>query len=51
MKIDIAAIRAHIETIFAREEDVLLALHSADGYLGSEAMQGLDKKNAESNSV
>lgn len=44
MKDDIAAIRAHIETILARKEDVLLALHSAGGFLGSEAMQGLDKK-------
>jgi len=44
MKDDVAAIRAHIEIILARGEDVLLALHSAGGFLGSEAMQGLDKK-------
>ncbi|KAJ6090288.1 hypothetical protein N7486_009103 [Penicillium sp. IBT 16267x] len=43
MKEDVAAIRAHIETILARGEDVLLALHSAGGFLGSEAMKGLDK--------
>ncbi|KAJ5949352.1 alpha/beta-hydrolase [Penicillium verhagenii] len=44
MKDDVKGIRAHIEAILARGEDVLLALHSAGGFLGSEAMQGLDKK-------
>lgn len=45
MKDDIAAVRAHIETILGRGDDVLLALHSAGGFLGSEAMQGLDKSS------
>lgn len=44
MKDDIAAIRVHINTMLARGEDVLLVLHSAGGFLGSEAMQGLDKR-------
>lgn len=43
MKDDIAAVRKHIQTLVSRGEDVLLVLHSAGGFLGSEAMQGLDK--------
>lgn len=44
MKDDIGAIREHLMQIVARGEDVLLVLHSAGGFLGSEAMQGLDAK-------
>ncbi|KAJ5777634.1 hypothetical protein N7520_000880 [Penicillium odoratum] len=43
MKDDVAAVRTHIETILARGEDIILVLHSAGGFLGSEAMRGLDK--------
>lgn len=44
MKDDVAGIRIHIETILDRGEDILLVLHSAGGFLGSEALQGLDKR-------
>ena len=45
MKDDIAAVRDYIEIVLSRGEDVLLVLHSAGGFIGSEAMQGLDKKS------
>ncbi|OJJ43591.1 hypothetical protein ASPZODRAFT_136041 [Penicilliopsis zonata CBS 506.65] len=41
---DILSIRTHIERLVVAGEDVLLVLHSAGGFLGSEAMQGLDRK-------
>ncbi|OKL62293.1 hypothetical protein UA08_02305 [Talaromyces atroroseus] len=44
MKDDIDAIRQHIVSLVSRGDDVLLVLHSASGFLGSEAMQGLDMK-------
>ncbi|KAJ5619236.1 hypothetical protein N7510_003220 [Penicillium lagena] len=44
MKDDIAAVRQHLQEVVAQGEDVLLVLHSAGGFIGSEAMQGLSKK-------
>lgn len=45
MKDDIAAIRRHLSNlVVSRGEDVVLVLHSAGGFLGSEAMSGLSKK-------
>lgn len=38
MKDDIAAGRKHLQSVVSREEDVVLVLHSAGGFLGSEAM-------------
>ncbi|KAL2855897.1 hypothetical protein BJY01DRAFT_231521 [Aspergillus pseudoustus] len=43
MKEDIVSIRNHIETVVSQGEDVLLVLHSAGGFIGSEAMKGLGK--------
>ncbi|GKZ23632.1 hypothetical protein AbraIFM66951_009910 [Aspergillus brasiliensis] len=40
---DIAAVRDHLKRIVQREEDVILLLHSAGGFLGSAAMEGLSK--------
>lgn len=46
MKDDIASIRNHLQGLVSEgEEDVVLVLHSAGGFLGSEAMQGLSKKD------
>ncbi|KAJ5703611.1 hypothetical protein N7493_011536 [Penicillium malachiteum] len=45
MKDDIAAVGNHIEGVLETGNDALLVLHSAGGFLGSEAMQGLDKKS------
>ncbi|PYH91652.1 alpha/beta-hydrolase [Aspergillus ellipticus CBS 707.79] len=36
---DIAAIRAHLTQIVERDEEVILVLHSAGGFLGSAAME------------
>jgi pimeloyl-ACP methyl ester carboxylesterase len=44
MKDDIAAVRKHIEQLVSRGEDVVLVLHSAGGFIGSAAMEGLSKK-------
>jgi Alpha/beta hydrolase family len=44
MKDDIAAIRQRLVPLVSRGDNVLLVLHSAGGFLGSEAMQGLDVK-------
>lgn len=44
MKDDIAAIRTHLQDLVSQGEDVVLVLHSAGGFLGSEAMEGLSKK-------
>lgn len=44
MKDDIAAVRKYIEQIVSRGEDVLLVLHSAGGFIGGGAMEGLSKK-------
>jgi pimeloyl-ACP methyl ester carboxylesterase len=41
---DIASIRATLTTLVASNADVLLVLHSAGGFLGSEAMQGLSAR-------
>ncbi|KAH8695237.1 Alpha/beta hydrolase fold-1 [Talaromyces proteolyticus] len=54
MKDDIAAIRRHLQDLLqpapetGTAEDVLLVLHSAGGFLGSEAMQGLHKTGSSS---
>ncbi|PYI11019.1 alpha/beta-hydrolase [Aspergillus sclerotiicarbonarius CBS 121057] len=40
---DIAAVRTHLEKIVQRWEEVILVLHSAGGFLGSAAMEGLSK--------
>lgn len=44
MKDDIAAVRKHLQGLISQGEDVVLVLHSAGGFLGSEAMEGLSKK-------
>ena len=42
---DIAAIRSSIEkTVVTHETDVVMVLHSAGGFLGSNALQGLSAK-------
>ncbi|RAK73343.1 alpha/beta hydrolase [Aspergillus fijiensis CBS 313.89] len=43
MKDDIAALRAAISRMVSRGDSVVLVLHSAGGFLGCEAMQGLDR--------
>ncbi|PWY95981.1 alpha/beta-hydrolase [Aspergillus sclerotioniger CBS 115572] len=40
---DIASVRAHLQKIVQRGEEVILVLHSAGGFLGSAAMEGLAK--------
>lgn len=40
---DIAAVRDHLTSIVHRGEEVILVLHSAGGFLGSTAMEGLSK--------
>ncbi|KAF7622386.1 hypothetical protein AFLA_008925 [Aspergillus flavus NRRL3357] len=40
LKDDVLAVRTHIEKLVQQGEDVLLALHSAGGFIGSEAMEG-----------
>ncbi|GLA63415.1 hypothetical protein AtubIFM54640_004562 [Aspergillus tubingensis] len=40
---DIAAVRDHLTSIVQRGEEVILVLHSAGGFLGSAAMEGLSK--------
>lgn len=40
---DIAAVRDHLKSILQRGEEVILVLHSAGGFLGSAAMEGLSK--------
>ena len=48
MEDDIAAIRKSVETILAEEKDVIMVMHSAGGFLGSNAIKGLStKKRAE----
>ncbi|PYH78141.1 alpha/beta-hydrolase [Aspergillus uvarum CBS 121591] len=47
MKDDIAALRAAISRLVARGDSVVLVLHSAGGFLGSEAMQGLARGDGE----
>lgn len=44
MKDDIAAIRSTISDMVDAGEDIVLVLHSAGGFLGSEAANGLDVK-------
>ena len=44
MKEDIAAVRSTIADLVNAGEDVVLVLHSAGGFLGSEAANGLDVK-------
>lgn len=44
MKDDVAAVRYHIQQLVHRGDDILLVLHSAGGFIGSEAMEGLAKK-------
>lgn len=47
MKDDIAAVRKHLQGLVSQGDDVVLVLHSAGGFLGSEAMEGLSKKKGE----
>ncbi|KAJ5702713.1 hypothetical protein N7488_010261 [Penicillium malachiteum] len=44
-KDDVLAVQEHIQSIVSRDEEVLLVLHSAGGFTGSEAMEGLSKKD------
>ncbi|KAE8372931.1 Alpha/beta hydrolase fold-1 [Aspergillus bertholletiae] len=41
---DVAAVRTHLEKLVQQGDDVLLVVHSAGGFIGTDAMQGLDKK-------
>lgn len=43
MKDDVAAVRRQIERVISRGDEILLVLHSAGGFIGSEAMEGLSK--------
>lgn len=45
MQDDILGIRADLEPIVARGEEVVLVLHSAAGFLGSAACEGLVAKH------
>jgi pimeloyl-ACP methyl ester carboxylesterase len=49
MKDDIAAIRKHIEPIVDADKEVILVLHSAGGFLGSEAVENLELSKREAN--
>lgn len=44
MKDDIAAIRSFIVDLINEGKDIVLVLHSASGFLGSNAAEGLDMK-------
>jgi hypothetical protein len=44
MNDDVAAIRSVVEKVTTAGEDVLLVLHSAGGFLGSMAIEGLTQK-------
>ena len=44
LKDDIAAVRSTITDLVDAGEDIILVLHSAGGFLGSEAASGLDVK-------
>ena len=44
MSDDIAGVRKQIEVIVEKNEDVVLVLHSAGGFIGSNAMEGLSAK-------
>ncbi|KAJ5692705.1 hypothetical protein N7462_002128 [Penicillium macrosclerotiorum] len=46
-KDDVQAVRSHIQRLI-QNDDLLLVLHSAGGFIGSEAMEGLSKKDRES---
>lgn len=43
-KDDIAAVRVIVEKLVTAEEDVILALHSGGGFIGSNAIEGLTAK-------
>lgn len=43
MKDDVAAVRRQIEHVISGGDEILLVLHSAGGFIGSEAMEGLSK--------
>jgi pimeloyl-ACP methyl ester carboxylesterase len=45
MKDDIEAIRSDLLRLVEEGKDLVLVLHSAGGFLGSEAMEGLDAKS------
>ncbi|OGM44088.1 hypothetical protein ABOM_007317 [Aspergillus bombycis] len=47
LKDDVIAVRAHIDKLVQQGEDILLVLHSAGGFIGCEAMEGLSKKARE----
>lgn len=45
MEDDITSLHAAIAAVIQEDQEVLLVLHSAGGFIGSEAMQGLDVKH------
>jgi hypothetical protein len=45
MKDDIAVIRAHVTKLVEADKEVVLVLHSAAGFLGSNAIEGLEASN------
>ncbi|KAJ5097406.1 hypothetical protein N7456_008127 [Penicillium angulare] len=47
LKDDVREIRTQIQRLVSENEDIVLVLHSAGAFLGSEAMQGLSKKELE----
>ena len=48
---DIAAIRSSIESLITQEKEVVMVLHSAGGFLGSEAIEKLSAKARNSNGL
>jgi hypothetical protein len=45
MKDDVASLHAAISEVVQEDQEVLLVLHSAGGFLGSSAMEGLSVKH------
>ncbi|KAK6828723.1 hypothetical protein RU639_003737 [Aspergillus parasiticus] len=45
LKDDVIAVRTHIEELVQQGQDVLLVLHSAGGFIGSEAMERFSEKD------
>lgn len=44
MKEDVEGVRLHLQDLISRKGDVLLVLHSAGAFIGSEAMEGWSKR-------
>lgn len=51
MQDDIQAVHAFIERLVANREDVLLVLHSASGFIGTEAIKNLTAKERLSSEI